>query len=817
VRIPLDYYRILGLPIQATAEQLSQAYRDRALQLPRREYSEAAIASRKQLLDEAYAVLADPEQRAAYDSSFLAKTYEQDPNQPVTLGLTGSDATDASVDPHTPTIEIKHEQFLGSLLILQELGEYELVLKQGQPFLGSRDSISLDKGRLGDPQLVRPDIVLTIALACLELGREQWQQGQYENAAASLETGQELLLKEGLFPSVRGEIKADLYKLRPYRILELLALPEENIAERRNGLRLLQEMLQERGGIDGTGDDQSGLSVDDFLRFIQQLRGYLTAVEQQTLFETEARRPSAVATYLAVYALLARGFAQRQPALIARAKQLLMRLGRRQDVHLEQSVCALLLGQTEEASRALELSQEYEPLAFIREHSQGAPDLLPGLCLYGERWLQKSVFPHFRDLANHKTSLKEYFADEQVQAYLESLPETSGENTNEWAVVQQETAYTTTGASRGVTESVVFPRSDFRPVSESSRNLPREAQPSGSSGLSNSVNGPASTGSQWEVGREATAATTSRTAILGTATEGSSARGVSTLPSNQRGVRSRNGLGEQTVAPEQLTVPGSPYDSSGKSQRRQRPAKGKVDAARPRSRGDSGVGTSSATDESVKRLPVGRSYPGADKSKSSTKVRRLIFLAIASVVGVGLLLWLAIATLSWINKTLQGFSSPPLEGEQPQVKLTQPPIPIPEPATRMRAQDGPLTKETAKQVIEAWLSTKALALGPNHQIDQLDQILTDPALSRWRQIAQTDKQDNLYRQYKHIVEVNSVEKSDANPDVATVDAAVKETEQFYQEGQEDQSKARDGENLRVRYDLVRKDGRWLIREMDAAR
>jgi DnaJ-class molecular chaperone len=72
VRIPLDYYRILGLTIQATAEQRSQAYRDRTLQLPRREYSEAAIASRKQLLDEAYAVLKDPEQRSAYDARKLA-------------------------------------------------------------------------------------------------------------------------------------------------------------------------------------------------------------------------------------------------------------------------------------------------------------------------------------------------------------------------------------------------------------------------------------------------------------------------------------------------------------------------------------------------------------------------------------------------------------------------------------------------------------------------------------------------------------------------------------------------------------------------
>ncbi|MEL6762276.1 MAG: J domain-containing protein, partial [Cyanobacteria bacterium J06607_6] len=47
MRIPLDHYRILGLPIQATTEQLKQAHRDRTLQLPRREYSEIAIESRK--------------------------------------------------------------------------------------------------------------------------------------------------------------------------------------------------------------------------------------------------------------------------------------------------------------------------------------------------------------------------------------------------------------------------------------------------------------------------------------------------------------------------------------------------------------------------------------------------------------------------------------------------------------------------------------------------------------------------------------------------------------------------------------------------
>ncbi len=425
MRIPLDYYRILGLPIQATADQLKQAHRDRTLQLPRREYSEAAIAARRQLLDEAYSVLSNPDQRQNYDARFLATAYDAELSQPE-LTLNG---TIADSDARSPSIEIQEKQLIGALLILQELGEYELVLRLGRPYLSSGNA-NLKDGRFGDPRIVLSDIVLTVALSCLELGREQWQQGQYENAAEALETGQELLMREGLFASVRAEIQSDLYKLRPYRILELLALPDENSIERHNGLNLLRDMLRERVGIDGSGNDQSGLSIDDFLRFIQQLRGYLTAEEQQTLFEEEARRPSAVATYLAVYALMARGFAEQQPALIRRAKAMLMRLGSRQDVHLEQAVCALLLGQTEEASRALELSQEYEPLAFIREHSQGAPDLLPGLCLYAERWLQDEVFPHFRDLSKQRVSLKDYFANQQVQEYLEELPAES--DSAEW-------------------------------------------------------------------------------------------------------------------------------------------------------------------------------------------------------------------------------------------------------------------------------------------------------------------------------------------------------------------------------------------------
>lgn len=432
--IPLDYYRILGLPIQATAEQVEQAHRDRVRQMPRREYSEIAIGQRKQLIDEAFNVLSDVEGRARYDASFLAKTYDLE-SLTAASAPESENGTAPSSPPalaySTPSLDIDDEPPLGALLLLQELGEYELVLNLGRPYLSG--SKTQEEERSGFEQVVRMDIVLVVALAYLELGREQWQQSQYEKAAASLEAGQALLLRESLFSNVRGQMQEDLHKLRPYRILELLALPQEQNVERQRGLQLLRDMLQDRGGIDGMGDDRSGLDTDDFLRFVQQLRRYTTVAEQQLLFEREARRPSAVATYLCVYALLGRGFAERQPGLIQRAKLMLIQLGRRQDVNLEQSICSLLLGQTETASRVLELSQEEEALDFIREHSRESEDLLPGLCLYAERWLQEEVFPHFRDLATQRASLKAYFADEQVQAHLEAMPN-EAQMSNQWVV-----------------------------------------------------------------------------------------------------------------------------------------------------------------------------------------------------------------------------------------------------------------------------------------------------------------------------------------------------------------------------------------------
>ena len=776
MRIPLDYYRILGLPIQAPPEQLTQAHHDRTRQMPRREYSENALASRRSLLDEAYGILSDPAQRSAYDERFLTTQVESD--------LMASPL--ASLGEQTPHIDIAEDNLVGALLILQELGEYELVLKVGRPYLSSgrlsSGGTGLKSGQFGDPQVALSDTVLTIAFACLELGREHWQQGQHETAAEALETGEELLVREGLFEGIRAEIQSDLLRLRPYRILELLALPEpEYVRDRRKGLNLLQDMLHERDGVDGAGDDQSGLTMDDFLRFIQQLRSYLTAEEQQVLFEEEARRPSAVATYLAIYALIARGFAEHQPALIRRAKHLLSKLSVRQDVHLEQSVCALLLGQTEEANRLLELSQEYEPIAFIREHSQGSPDWLPGLCLYAERWVGGEVFPHFRDLSEHRASLKDYFADDQVQSYLEELPVEVSEGfagvsalagrsmstgatgaADPWSSDETVEFGSTTavGGSRGAATSSPASRSRRGNVVTNSMAAPSIRSPSASEG-----NDSMETAERVSFGPRSADRGAVRTALGGGLVAG--VAGVAIAQNSASPHRSsqpiqmpHQGMAQNSNAIDRPVVssPAPPRTPLG-----ERP--------RPRT-----TGRSNPKSKLKWALPLW--FPWA------------LGLAGVMAMGFGMSRW-------WRSAPAAIVSTPTPTVALATAGIPGQPVPI----------QGDLNTATAKQILELWFTTKKAAMGQGHTIAQLDQALSEPKLSVWRKEAGDAQRDGAHVEYEHAVEVKKVDVNPTDSNRASITANVRELRKYYEGSamKEDQT-----DDLQLRYNLVRQNNQWKI-------
>ncbi|NJN74669.1 MAG: DUF4101 domain-containing protein [Limnothrix sp. RL_2_0] len=720
MRIPLDYYRILGVPTKATTAQITQAYRDRVAQLPRREHSDLAIQARSNIIEQAYQVLSQTDKRAVYDNDFLDKTYQLESQSRLRLPFQSNEIEAADeAETSSPAIAIEQIDFLGGILLLLELGEYELVLKLVPPYLKSK--INLVKQDLfGAAEVVKTELILCLSLAYLELSREQWQQGRYEAAANSGLEGQTLLADAGIFPGLRGEIQGDLDRLRPYQVLELLALPESEVDNRRKGLRLLQLMLDARGGIDGAGDDQSGLSMDDFLRFIQQLRSYLTVREQQTLFVAESKRPSAVSTYLAVYALLAGGFAERQPELIVQAKDKLLRLGKRQDVHLEQAICALLLGQTEEANQALELSQEYEAIAYIRENSQDAPDLLPGLCLYGERWLKTEVFSHFRDLSGESISLTDYFANEQVQQYLENLSGGSPapETNKDWSATNGEPAKP-------------FTQARLQPVADLSVSRPKT--------MRTTVPAPSPTPTP-------TMATPSKIV----------ARPTTPAPTPSPAAGTHRNVA--SLAPSKLPakkVSKKKTKSSPKSRRKGFPLKGILFAL------------------GFLLILVG------------------VIRAIAAIVGGG----------NTIEDPLHVYIS------------TEPPIAIPvvEVVEEPSSTDEGFNEAIAEVVIQNWLDSKALAFGEDHDTSGLSAVLTEPLLSTWLNGARDVEAAGNYRAYEHGLTIDGFAFDEENPDEASVQAIVKENASYYlADGSLDAGRSYDS-TLTVRYDLVRLDGQWLIK------
>lgn len=713
MQVPLDFYRILGVPIQATPEQIKHAYGDRLQQLPRIQYSEVAISGRKQLLDEAYAVLRDGDRRSAYDGKAFAE-----------IEAGGTIAELAT--PGISGVEIQDQQLPGALLLLHELGEYELVLKLTQADQGDNSAIVNDA-----------DICLTLALSYLELGREQWQKSQYEVAAQSLEAGLQSLVQIGLFPGIQAEIQAELHKLRPYRIIELLSQSPDFPDQRAQGLALLQEMLAAREGIDGTGNDQSGLSIEDFLKFIQQLRIYLRADEQQVLFEAEASRPSAVGSYLAVYALVAQGVQDRQPPSIRRARYLLNQLQNQQDIYLEQAICALLLGQTDAAQIALEQSQEYESIARIRELSpEDSPDWIPGLYHYTEGWLQEEVYPYFQDLRHQPVSLEAYFADEQVQTYLEALsPE--GEDQVVLAAAPALSAPVNPESPQASSPAAPVPQPDNHPSLQQSLLA-----------LSRTLSLPPL--SQW-------------------------------LPSRS-------------------SAPSGSALSSHSPRQPSRPS-----AAAANSRGQ-------ATREPLNRRHRKRQLQTLRNRRTQNSPTRT-GLGLAGVVVVGVVS-MALVAIAVLRQTQTQPENPALE--QPQVNLAAPPLPIPSqvagpPQAGSPGSSPALTQATARQVLQTWQVLKAQALGPEHQVGTLAEILTGEALTNWQARAQEGEANNWYWKYNlRQLQVERVEQQ--TPDRARVIATIRETANFYDRGTL-QVGSSYTTPYRAEYELVREGGRWRIQGM----
>ncbi|MDY7020504.1 MAG: ARC6/PARC6 family protein, partial [Cyanobacteriota bacterium] len=183
-------------------------------------------------------------------------------------------------------------------------------------------------------------------------------------------------------------------------------------------------------------------------------------------------------------------------------------------------------------------------------------------------------------------------------------------------------------------------------------------------------------------------------------------------------------------------------------------------------------------------------------------LRRLLILGALGILA----LWLAWLILS----ALWGVVSRAFGGgdQQPMVQLARPPVPIPE-REPVNPLTGNLTPQVAEAVVQKWLDVKEAALGSQHRIEGLREILVDPALDRWVAIAEDIESENSYRNYQHSLEINNVQPDPGDPNQGVVDAQVAEATRFYQDGVQIDSRS---ETLRVRYQLVREQNQWKIED-----
>lgn len=414
---------MLGAETHFLGDGIKRAYEGRVSKPPQYGFTQDVLIARRQILQGACETLSDPNSRRDYN-----------------LGL--SDAFEETI-----LFEVPFDKVPGALCVLQEAGEYELVLQIGDVLL---------KERL--PKPFKHDIVLAMALAFIDLSRDAMALSppDYLFGCEALERALRLLQEEGsssLAPDLQAEVDETLEEIRPRYVLELLALPlsDEFRKKRDEGLHGVRNILWSVGG-GGAAAIAGGFTREDFMN---EAFLHMTAAEQVDLFTATPKNIPAESfeAYGVALALVAQAFIGKKPHLIQDANDLFRQLqqtklmpladsislyttqeNREKDFALERGLCSLLIGDLDQCRTWLGLDNENSPfrdpsvVEFVLENSGDYEDndTLPGLCKLLETWLMEVVFTRFRETKGVQFRLGDYYDDPIVLKYLERLEGGSG-------------------------------------------------------------------------------------------------------------------------------------------------------------------------------------------------------------------------------------------------------------------------------------------------------------------------------------------------------------------------------------------------------
>ena len=394
VELPIDHFRLLGVSPSAETEAILRALQLRLDRYPEEGFTDEALSQRAELLRQSADLLTDAPRRHAYEAALLELDRDH-PGESSGLDLPSS------------------KEVAGLMLLLEANAPHEAFQLACQG-LQPPQAPALGSGR-------EFDLTLLAALACAAAAAEEQDNRRYEAAAGLLHEGMQLLQRMGKLPERRRQLEHELEALLPYRILDLLSRDLGDQTSHQEGLRLLVSFVSKRGGLEGTEvlPAPGGLDQSEFELFFQQIRKFLTVQEQVDLFIHWQKEGSADAGFLAGLALAAVGFSRRKPERVQEARDQLESLDLPGFDPLPLLGCMdLLLGDVDRAQEQFHNSSDNGLQQWLNLYPE---DDLAALCEYCRAWLRRDVLPGYRDVDSDAVDLEAWFADRDVQAYVERL------------------------------------------------------------------------------------------------------------------------------------------------------------------------------------------------------------------------------------------------------------------------------------------------------------------------------------------------------------------------------------------------------------
>ena len=388
--LPIDHFRLLGVSPSAAADAILRKLQSRCDSPPDQGFTHEVLIQRDELLRQSADLLTDSARRAEYEAQLLdlAQHHPDD-----TVGLDLPSSSEAA-----------------GLLLLWEAGSALEAFQMACQGLQPPQAPALGSGR-------EADLTLLAALACLDAAKEEQSLRRYESAAQLLASGMELQKRMGKLPDQLQALERELDSLLPYRILDLLSRDLSDQVSHQQGLQLLDQLVKDRGGLEGA--PEAAFGQEDFEPFFKQIRRFLTVQEQVDLFSSWQLEGSAEAGFLAVLALTASGFSRRKPELLEQAREQVKALAASDLDPMPLLGCLdLLLGNVASAGDHFLAVRDRELRLWLDQHPG---DQLSAQCEYCRVWLERDVLPGYRDVESSDVDLDAWFADRDVQAYVERL------------------------------------------------------------------------------------------------------------------------------------------------------------------------------------------------------------------------------------------------------------------------------------------------------------------------------------------------------------------------------------------------------------